>query len=37
MALGYRYWSGIGTRESCEHAVGWYGAASEKGKLIMLV
>lgn len=30
MALGYRYWSGIGTRESCERAVGWYGAASEK-------
>lgn len=32
MALGYRYWSGIGTSESCERAVGWYGAASEKGE-----
>ena len=37
MALGYRYWSGIGTRESCERAVGWYGAASEQGKPIMSV
>jgi len=36
MALGYRYWSGIGTQESCERAVGWYGAASEKGKAVPL-
>jgi hypothetical protein len=35
MALGYRHWSGIGTRESCERAVGWYEAASEKGKQII--
>lgn len=32
MALGYRYWSGIGTRESCERASWWYESASEQGK-----
>lgn len=31
MALGYRYWSGIGTLESCERAVAWYGNAAEQG------
>lgn len=31
MALGYRYWSGIGTQESCERASLWYEAASEQG------
>ncbi|GLB37757.1 putative protein with sel1-like repeats [Lyophyllum shimeji] len=30
MALGYRYWSGIGTQESCESASRWYEAASEQ-------
>ncbi|KAF8891764.1 hypothetical protein BD779DRAFT_1643181 [Infundibulicybe gibba] len=30
MALGYRYWSGIGTLEDCHRAVVWYEAASEK-------
>ncbi|KAG6855982.1 hypothetical protein H0H87_008662 [Tephrocybe sp. NHM501043] len=30
MALGYRYWSGIGTQESCERASVWYEAASEQ-------
>ncbi|KAG6889928.1 hypothetical protein C0992_003523, partial [Termitomyces sp. T32_za158] len=30
MALGYRYWSGIGTQESCERASLWYEAASEQ-------
>ncbi|KAG6920181.1 hypothetical protein DXG01_004950 [Tephrocybe rancida] len=30
MALGYRYWSGIGTHESCERASSWYEAASEQ-------
>lgn len=32
MALGYRYWSGIGTPESCERAVVWYESASEQGQ-----
>lgn len=31
MALAYRYWSGIGTSESCEHANAWYGRAAEQG------
>ncbi|KAJ3575054.1 hypothetical protein NP233_g1348 [Leucocoprinus birnbaumii] len=30
MALGYRYWSGIGVSESCESANSWYGRAAEK-------
>ncbi|KAF5380549.1 hypothetical protein D9615_004708 [Tricholomella constricta] len=30
MALGYRYWSGIGTQESCERASVWYGFAAEQ-------
>ncbi|KAF8161262.1 hypothetical protein B0H34DRAFT_372708 [Crassisporium funariophilum] len=30
MALGYRYWSGIGTSESCESALSWYGSAAEQ-------
>lgn len=33
MALGYRYWSGIGTAESCERANAWYGSAAEQGSL----
>ena len=33
MALGYRYWMGIGVPEDCERAVGWYGAAAEQGEL----
>ena len=33
MALGYRYWTGIGVVEDCERAVEWYGAAAEQGKL----
>lgn len=33
MALGYRYWSGIGTQESCESASLWYAAASGQGTL----
>lgn len=31
MALGYRYWSGIGTQESCKRALTWYGSAAEQG------
>ncbi|KAJ3866681.1 hypothetical protein EV359DRAFT_71656 [Lentinula novae-zelandiae] len=29
MALGYRYWSGIGTLEDCKRAVDWYEHAAE--------
>jgi TPR repeat protein len=36
MALGYRYWTGIGVVEDCERAVEWYSAAAEQGKLDML-
>jgi TPR repeat protein len=32
MALGYRYWTGIGVVEDCERAVEWYSAAAEQGK-----
>ena len=31
MALAYRYWSGIGTRESCPRSLFWYEAAAEQG------
>ena len=34
MALGYRYWSGIGTSESCERALAWYGSAAEQGETL---
>lgn len=34
MMLGYRYWSGIGTSETCESALSWYGSAAEQGKAI---
>ncbi|KAI0000900.1 hypothetical protein BJV77DRAFT_1057826 [Russula vinacea] len=30
MALGYRYWTGIGVVEDCERAVEWYSAAAEQ-------
>ncbi|EAU91431.2 MMS2 [Coprinopsis cinerea okayama7 len=30
MALGYRYWSGIGTQDSCDKALLWYGYAAEQ-------
>ncbi|KIY68091.1 HCP-like protein [Cylindrobasidium torrendii FP15055 ss-10] len=30
MALGYRYWSGIGTLEDCERASDWYEHAAEQ-------
>lgn len=32
MQLGYRYWSGIGTSESCHNALVWYGSAAEIGR-----
>jgi SEL1 protein len=31
MALGYRYWTGIGTVEDCVRALEWYQSASQKG------
>lgn len=31
MALGYRYWSGIGVSEDCMMALDWYESAAEKG------
>ncbi|KAJ7647649.1 hypothetical protein FB45DRAFT_894034 [Roridomyces roridus] len=30
MALAYRYWSGIGTLEDCNRAVGWYERAAQQ-------
>jgi SEL1 protein len=33
MALGYRYWSGIGVTEDCMQALEWYESAAEKGEL----
>ncbi|KAM6502505.1 hypothetical protein JOM56_002482 [Amanita muscaria] len=30
LALGYRYWSGIGTTESCQRAMYWYENAAEQ-------
>jgi TPR repeat protein len=34
MALGYRYWSGIGTLEDCGRALEWYEAAAENGMFL---
>jgi SEL1 protein len=31
MSLAYRYWSGIGTSDSCKSANAWYGSAAEQG------
>lgn len=31
MAMGYRYWSGIGVAEDCMTALGWYEQAAEQG------
>ena len=31
MALGYRYWSGIGVDENCMAALNWYEDAAEEG------
>lgn len=33
MALGYRYWSGIGTSEKCSRAMAWYERAAEQGRI----
>lgn len=30
MALGYRYWSGIGVTEDCMQALDWYESAAER-------
>jgi SEL1 protein len=32
MALGYRYWTGIGVLEDCNRAVEWYERAAEQCK-----
>jgi len=37
MALGYRYWSGIGVSESCHSAIFWYSRAAEKGSHAMFI
>lgn len=34
MALGYRYWSGIGVHEDCLAALSWYEAAAEQGMML---
>lgn len=31
MALGYRYWTGIGVKEDCTKAVEWYERAARQG------
>ncbi|KAH7926991.1 HCP-like protein [Leucogyrophana mollusca] len=36
MALGYRYWSGIGTLEDCGRAVEWYESAAEEAMSMFL-
>lgn len=36
MALGYRYWSGIGTVEDCGRAVEWYEAAADEAMSMFL-
>lgn len=36
MALGYRYWSGIGTIEDCGRAVEWYEAAADEAMSMFL-
>jgi SEL1 protein len=32
MALGYRYWAGIGSAEDCGRAMQWYEQASHQGE-----
>lgn len=32
LALGYRYWSGIGVNKDCMAALDWYEAAAEQGR-----
>lgn len=33
MALGYRYWTGVGVNEDCLTALDWYEAAADKCRL----
>lgn len=35
MALGYRYWAGIGVAEDCLAALSWYEDAAEQGALYL--
>ena len=37
MALGYRYWTGIGVREDCAKAVEWYERAARQGSRFALL
>lgn len=32
MTVGYRHWVGIGTKQSCKDALGWYKAAADEGE-----
>lgn len=36
MALGYRYWAGIGTLDDCGRALEWYESASEQGMFLLV-
>ena len=36
MALGYRYWAGIGVNDDCMQALEWYQLAAEQGKRFAL-
>lgn len=36
MAMGYRYWSGIGVVEDCMTSLSWYEDAAEQGACITL-
>jgi len=31
MTVGYRHWVGIGTKQSCKDALGWYKSAADEG------
>lgn len=37
MALGYRYWTGIGSLEDCGRAMQWYEQASHQGECYVFV
>lgn len=32
MTVGYRHWVGIGTKQSCSDALGWYKSAADQGE-----
>lgn len=35
MALGYRYWAGIGVAENCMDSLGWYEDAAEQSESML--